>query len=151
VNQSTEKTKTAGQPTTGMSRREKFGRAFITIVALLTVAAFVDGVHRMVLAGTDRIWVETWRTFGYVVFAGLFTLLALRPRNMPALWELTMAHKLGVTLFGLWLGNDVPEVAVAVKMDFLLVVLIGSAWVLCRGWLSWGVWNVSAPVGEHQH
>jgi len=150
MNQSTGKTKVVAQPTTGISRREKFGRACITLVALLTVAAFADGVHRMVLAGTDRIWVETWRTFAYVVFAGLFSLLALRPRNMPGLWELTMAHKFGVTLFGLWLGNDVPEVSVAVKMDFVLVVLIACAWVSCRGWLSWKVWNVPAPTAERQ-
>lgn len=103
----------------------------MAVVVLLTIGAFADGVHRMILATPDRIWVETWRTFGYVVFVGLFSILALFPRNMPALWELVMAYKFGVSMFGLWLGNAIPEVSVAVKMDLVLVLLIASSWVLC--------------------
>jgi hypothetical protein len=35
----------------------------------------------MSIANADRIWVETWRTFAYVVFAGLFAILAWKPRR----------------------------------------------------------------------
>lgn len=139
-------TEAGTQAAAGIARKDKIGRALMTVVALLTVAAFVDGLRRMGLANPDRIWVETWRTFGYVVFVGLFTLLALRPRNFPALWELVMAHKLSVSLFGLWLGSAVPEVSVAVKMDLLLVGLIAPAWVLCRGWMGWSTWRTPDPL-----
>jgi hypothetical protein len=54
---------------------------------MLTIAAFVDGISRTGIAARDRIWIETWRTFAYVMFAGLFALLALRPRNSPALFD----------------------------------------------------------------
>lgn len=134
---------------TEVSWKDKLGRALMVLVVVLTIAAFVDGVMRMRIAPIDRIWIETWRTFAYLIFAGLFALLALRPRNSPAIWELTLAHKLAVTLFGLWLGNEVPEVSLAVKMDLALVVLIATAWVLCRGWLSWAAWRAPEPAAKH--
>jgi hypothetical protein len=117
--------------------REKFGRAAIVLLVLLTLGAFADGIMRMAAATTDRIWVETWRTFAYIVFAGLFALLAWRPRKSPGLWELTFAHKVAVVAVGLYLGNAVPEVSIAVKIDLVLVALIVTGWILCRGWLSW--------------
>lgn len=118
-------------------RADRLGRLIMAGVVLLTLLAFADGLRRMSMANVDRIWVETWRTFAYVVFAGLFAILALKPRSSPGVWELTFGHKTAVVLFGLWLGDTVPEVSLAVKIDFLLVVLIAASWVLCRGWLSW--------------
>lgn len=125
--------------------REKVGRALLATVVLMTLVALIDGLQRMGAAAADRIWVETWRTFGYVVFAGLFALLGLRPRNLPGLWELVMLHKFAVSAAGLWLGNAVPEVSIAVKIDLVLVALIAASWVLCRGWMSWSVWNAADP------
>jgi hypothetical protein len=118
-------------------RADRIGRLIMAVVVLLTLLAFADGLRRMSVANVDRIWVETWRTFAYVVFAGLFAILASKPRSSPGVWELTWGHKTAVVLVGLWLGNEVPEVSLAVRIDFLLVVLIVVAWVLCRGWLSW--------------
>lgn len=116
--------------------RDRIGRLLMWFVAALTMIAFADGLRRMALVGPDRIWVETWRTFAYVVFAGLFSLLALRPRETLGLWELTFAHKIAVVLFGLTLGN-VPEAQVAMVVDAVLVVLIAVSWWLCRGWVTW--------------
>jgi hypothetical protein len=50
----------------------------MALVVVLTIAAFADGISRMGIAITDRIWIETWRTFAYMMFAGLFARLALR-------------------------------------------------------------------------
>ena len=55
----------------------------------------------MAAAGSDRIWIETWRTFAYIVFGGLFVILAWRPQHSPGIWELVFAHKSGVVLYGL--------------------------------------------------
>lgn len=118
-------------------RRDRIGRLILAAVVFLTLAAFADGLRSISIAKVDRIWVETWRTFAYVVFAGLFAILAMKPRSSPGIWELAFGHKTAVVLFGVWLGDRVPEVSLAVKIDFLLVVLILFAWVLCRGWLSW--------------
>jgi hypothetical protein len=74
--------------------KDRLGRALMALLVALTIVAFVDGIRRMRIATTDRIWIETWRTFAYMMFAGLFALLALRPRNSPAIWELTFGHKL---------------------------------------------------------
>jgi hypothetical protein len=115
---------------------DRIGRIVLWLLVAMTIVAFADGVRQMGLAGSDRIWVETWRTFAYLVFAGLFAILALRPRTSPGLWELTFGHKIAVVLFGLTLG-DVAEAHVAIAVDAVLVVLIVLAWWLCRGWLSW--------------
>ena len=116
--------------------RDRTGRMVMGLVALLTIFAFADGLRRMGAAAPDRIWIETWRTFAYVVFAGLFAILTWRPRSSPGLWELTLGHKLGVVLFGLTLG-DVPEAHLAMIVDAVLVVLIATGWWACRGWESW--------------
>ena len=115
---------------------DRIGRIVLGLLVAMTFVAFADGVRRMGLAGSDRIWVETWRTFAYLVFAGLFAILAWRPRTSPGLWELTFGHKIAVVLFGLTLGN-VAEAHLAIAVDAVLVVLIVLAWWLCRGWLSW--------------
>ena len=41
---------------------------------------------------------EAWRAYGLVVFAGLFILLALRPRAMRGVWELAIFDKAALTL-----------------------------------------------------
>lgn len=117
--------------------RDRIGRAIMAVVVILSLIAFADGWRRIWMAGPDRIWIEGWRTFAYLMFAGLFALLAMRPRSSPGIWELTFGHKTAVVLFGLWLGATVPEVSLAVGVDFGLVILIALSWLLCRGWMSW--------------
>jgi len=128
---------------------DRIGRLILAFVVLLTLVAFADGLRRTSIANVDCIWVQTWRTFVYVVFAGLFAILALRPRSSPGVWELTFGHKIAVVLVGLWLGETILEVSLAVKIDFLLVVLIATAWVLCRGWLSWSSKPQGSPSDAH--
>ena len=115
---------------------DRIGRILLWLLVAMTLGAFVDGLGRIGAAGPDRVWVEVWRTFAYLVFAGLFALLAVRPRQSPGLWELTAGHKLAVVVAGLTLG-DVAEAHIAMAIDTLLIVMIGSAWGLCRGWRSW--------------
>jgi hypothetical protein len=106
------------------------------LLVVLTLIAFADGLRRMAGAGSDRVWIETWRTFAYIVFAGLFAILAWRPRHSPGIWELVFAHKSAVVLYGLTLG-DVQEARAAIVVDTVLVLLIAVGWWLTRGWESW--------------
>jgi hypothetical protein len=116
--------------------RDTLGRGLMWLLVVLTLAAFADGLRRMGKAGPDRIWIETWRTFAYVVFGGLFAILAWRPQHSPGIWELVFAHKAGVVLYGLTLG-DVPEAPIAIVVDTVLVVVMTAGWWLTRGWKSW--------------
>src|SRR5215831_11544334 len=116
--------------------RDKLGRAVMLLLLVLSLGAFADGLRRMAVAGSDRIWIETWRTFAYVVFSGLFAILAWRPRQSPGIWELVFAHKTAVVLYGLTLGG-VPEARAAMAVDALLVLLTAVGWGLTRGWKSW--------------
>jgi uncharacterized BrkB/YihY/UPF0761 family membrane protein len=65
--------------------RDTAGRGVMVLTALSTLVAFADGLRRMHAASDDRLWIEGWRTFGYVVFAGLFAVLAARPRRSPGI------------------------------------------------------------------
>ena len=141
----------ATQPAAFIRLKDRIGRVLMGVVVLMTIGAFVDGLQRMGVANSERIWIETWRTFGYVVFVGLFALLALRPRNMPALWELVMGHKFAVSMYGLWLGGEILDASIATKIDLVLVALIASAWVLCRGWMAWSVWRAPDPAEQLMH
>src|SRR5262249_62276627 len=113
--------------------RDKLGRGVMWLLVVLSLAAFADGLRRMGAAGADRIWIETWRTFAYVVFSGLFAILAWRPRQSPGIWELVFAHKNAVVLYGLTLG-DVPEEHAAVAVDTVLVMLIAAGRGITREW-----------------
>jgi hypothetical protein len=116
--------------------RDTAGRGVMVLTALSTLVAFADGLRRIRAASDDRLWIEGWRTFGYVVFAGLFAVLAARPRRSPGIWELTFGHKLAMVIYGAAIG-DVFEAVIASRIDLGVVVMITIGWVLCRGWESW--------------
>jgi hypothetical protein len=117
-------------------RADRIGRGLMWVNFVATLVAFADGVNRMVNASDDRLWVEGWRTFAYLVFAGLFALIALRPRGQRGLWELILGHKTALVVFAVVLGG-VPEARLAGLVDFALVLLTAMAYVLCRGWRAW--------------
>ncbi len=51
--------------------------------------------------------------FGFVVFVGLFALVAWRPRRIPGVSELTFGHKLSMAVAGLVDKVSVGSIAVA--------------------------------------
>ena len=108
----------------------------------LWLAAFGAGVSAVISAST--VWqadsattvVETWRAYGYVVFAGLFVLLALRPHRYRGVWELVIANKVALTATALGYavhGGIAGSAAIIIWDGGLSVVLI-VAYILCRGW-----------------
>ncbi|HEV7975456.1 hypothetical protein [Amycolatopsis sp.] len=121
---------------TPSDRADRVGRGLAVFASLATVGAFAGGIIAMTTAGDDRLWVEGWRTFTYLVFAGLFALLAVRPRQVPDVWELVLAGKSALVVFAVIVG-DIPEAQQAGIVDFGLVVVVALAYVLCRGWQAW--------------
>ena len=125
-------------PLTGSTARrlDRIGRVLLTLLALSTIYAFIDGLTLVAAAGDDRLWVEFWRTTAYLVFAGLFAMLAIAPRTRWGIWELVFAQKLAVTVFGL-LNFTVNEARRDATTDLVLVVVMAVCYVLCRGWHTW--------------
>ena len=126
-------------PLTGSAtarRLDFIGRGLMALLSLSTVYAFIDGCRLVAAAGDDRVWVEFWRTTAYLVFVGLFAMLAIAPRTRWGIWELVFGQKVAVTIFGL-LNFDVNEARRDATTDLVLVIVTAVAYVLCRGWYTW--------------
>jgi hypothetical protein len=87
-------------------------------------------------AGGATAVVETWRLYGFVLFAGLFACLAVRPHGHRGIWELVIANKLALTVTGIafaWHGG-VTGAANVVIWDGSLTAVLVAAYVTGRGW-----------------
>jgi hypothetical protein len=120
----------------GMTLTYRIGQGLMALAALGAVAAFIGGVGHIADAPTDRLWIESWRTFGFMVFAGLFALLAWRPTRSPLIWELVFLHKAAMATT-YWVAGSVPEASQAGPVDLVLCLMILIAWGLTGGWQSW--------------
>jgi len=133
MNGQTDAYRTVAAPT---SWPDRIGRGLMVLATLATFVAFADGVRRMSVVSNDRLWVEGWRTFAYLVFAGMCALLAAGPRAQRGVWELLLGHKTALVVFAAMVGN-IPEARLAGFVDLWLVATVGLAYVLCRGWEGW--------------
>ncbi|MFG1918297.1 hypothetical protein [Micromonospora sp. NPDC048898] len=115
---------------------DRIGRGFAAVAALATVVAFVNGLLLTLDAPDDRLFIEGWRVSSFAIFAALFALLAFRPRRSPGVWEILLAGKTALVVFGMAIG-DVPEARLSAFIDLGLVAVVATAYVLCRGWLAW--------------
>jgi hypothetical protein len=123
-------------------RLDLIGRVLLGLLAASTLYAFVAGWQIVADDGDDRLWVDFWRTTAYLVFAGLFVMLALAPRTRWGIWELVFGQKLAVSIFGLT-HITINEARLDASTDLGLVIVLAVAWVLCRGWRTW-----RAPAGD---
>ncbi|MEK8104647.1 hypothetical protein NKG94_04610 [Micromonospora sp. M12] len=117
-------------------RADLVGRGLAALAALATGVAFVNGVLLSINAADDRLFIEGWRVSSFGIFAALFALLAIRPRQTAGVWEIVLAGKAALVVFGALIG-DVPEARLSAIIDFGLVAVVAAAYVLCRGWLAW--------------
>ncbi len=100
------------------------------------LVAFAGGIEVAASAPPEFMWVETWRTTGFLVFAGMFALLAARPRLSAGVWELAFFHKAAMVGAAVFLGGA-HGIAAAGAIDAILVSLLVLSYFLTRGWLSW--------------
>ncbi|AOW85794.1 hypothetical protein BC342_03845 [Streptomyces olivaceus] len=124
---------------------DRIGRWLMAFDAVATLGALARGIQIMTDVSDERLLTEAWRTFAYVLFAGLWALVAVAPRGQRGLWELLLLHKTAVTVFALAVGH-VPESSQTALVDGFLVVSTAAAYVLCRGWQAWRP-AAPAPVG----
>lgn len=133
--------------------RDRLARILMITLGIASVGAFATPALTFQSFAPDRINIETWRMFGFLVFAGLFTLLGLFPRRMTGIWELVFFHKAGVAVFLAYFVK--PDAAANVTFvdstgNIILVdmVLAGTTffcYLLTNGWRAW-----MQPRGEFQ-
>ena len=118
--------------------RDRAAMVLLLLAALGALFSFVDAVGATMVADPETRVTESWRMYGFVVFAGLFVLLAFRPRRSPGIWELVIFHKtaVAVTAAALVRGGAEDAVTVAAADGVLAVVLI-TAYVPSRGYSGW--------------
>ncbi|GAB3820458.1 hypothetical protein [Kribbella italica] len=127
---------------------DRIGRTLLAFDAVATVGAFAYGIGRVLEASDATVQMEFWVTTAYLVFAGLWALLAWRPRQFRGLWELVLAQKIAVTVFAFVLIDTDGASRNAVS-DTIMVVTTLAAYFLCRGWLTWRR-SGTAEVAEGQ-
>lgn len=119
--------------------QDRLGRGLMVLASIGALVAFGLGIAAVNTVSLETIWVELWRTFGFLVFAGMFALLALRPRLSAGVWELVFFHKLAMVITAVLLPNA-PDAKAAGSADAVILAMIVVAYFCTRGWLSWRVW-----------
>ncbi|MFJ1578041.1 hypothetical protein [Streptomyces sp. NPDC088182] len=121
------------------SRRwDRIGRVLMALNSAVTFAVFINGFFLMADASDDRMMVEGWRTFGYLVFSAMWAMLAYRPRQVPAIWEMVIFHKVAATVLAFTI-LDTTEGMQSSITDTTVAALTIFAYIVCRGWRSWRV------------
>jgi hypothetical protein len=122
------------------SRRDLLARGAMAICALLAIGAAVTVFAEAQARSPDDAWVHLWRATALLMFAGAFSLLALRPRLSPGIWELTFLHKAMLAVLAFL--NPSSIAAAEGLFDLGLTIAIVIAYVLTRGWSGW----LASPV-----
>lgn len=118
--------------------RDRVATVLLLLAALGALFSFVDAIGAAMAADPGARVTESWRMYGFLVFAGLFVLLALRPRRSPGVREPVIFHKtaVAVTAAALVRGGAEDAATVAAADGVLAVVLI-TAYFLSRGYSDW--------------
>ena len=119
--------------------RDRIAQALLVLAAIGAAFAVVGAIDAVANAGPATRMVETWRMLGFGVFAGVFLLLAYRPRSYAGIWELAILNKVGLTLFAFAYGSEVEGASTALVADGAITLMLVAAYVLSRGWQAWSV------------
>ncbi|WP_405164460.1 hypothetical protein OG203_04905 [Nocardia sp. NBC_01499] len=125
---------------TSSRRWDRLGRSLMALNSAAAFAVFINGCFLMADVSEDRLLVEGWRTFGYLVFSVMWAMLAYRPRRVPVIWEVVIFHKVAVAVLALTILNTTEGIQSAVT-DSTVAALTIFAYIACHGWESWRVIN----------
>jgi hypothetical protein len=118
--------------------RDRIATVLMLLSALGALYAFITAIGAVQTAGPATQQVETWRLFGFLMFAGVFVLLGLWPRRLPGLWELTIFCKVGLTIAeALLIPSNAVGAQFAALADGILSVFLVAAYLLSRGYTAW--------------
>lgn len=118
--------------------RDRIATALMLVSALGALYAFITAIGAVQTAGPATQQVESWRMFGFLMFAGVFILLGVWPRRLPGLWELTIANKVGLTIAeALLIRNNAAGAQFTAISDGILSAFLVAAYLLSRGYTAW--------------
>jgi uncharacterized transporter YbjL len=118
--------------------RDRIATVLMLVSALGALYAFITSIGAVQTAGPATQQVETWRMFGFLMFAGVFILLGVWPRRLPGLWELTIANKVGLTIAeALLIRNNAAGAQFTAISDGILSAFLVAAYLLSRGYTAW--------------
>lgn len=128
------------------SRGRATGRTLL-IVCALGAAGFAGWSLAQLQLATDQTFLgEAWHAFGLIVFAGLFALVAWRPRAYPGLMELTIVHSIGMFMLALT-NQDADGATATMILHGLLALALLVAYVVLGCVKAWGH-QPDAPAGS---
>ena len=132
--------------------RDRLGTVLLSVCAVGAAVSVVSAVATVSDAGSATEAVETWRLVGYAFFAGIFSLLALAPRQLRGLWELTIAAKLALPVAGSTFLRGATDAGTFVVFDGIVTVLLIAAYVAMAGWTARRPqrWPVRARRGDER-
>ena len=117
--------------------RNRIAMALLLLSAAGALVSFLGSIGPAVTASSETQVVEIWRAYGYLVFAGLFVLLAFWPRRFPGVWELAIFHKVALTISALTIISGAADAGNIVVADGLVAIFLIAAYVLSRGYAAW--------------
>ncbi|WP_112663706.1 hypothetical protein [Microvirga flavescens] len=120
------------------TRAERVAAVIMGLCGVAAIVAFASSIASIGHFEPDRALPEAWRSLGFLVFAGLFLLLAVYPRRVPGLWELAFLHKAGMVIVATFVvGLSHAQAQAVALVDGILAVLIFVSYMLARGYEAW--------------
>ena len=117
--------------------RDRIALALLLLSAAGALIAFLSSIGPALAASSDTQVVEIWRAYGYLVFAGLFVLLAFWPRRFPGVWELAIFHKVALTISALTIISGAAGAGTIIVADGLVGIFLIVSYMLSRGYSAW--------------
>jgi len=118
--------------------RDRTATVLMLLAAVGACVAFVSSISTVAAAGPATQVVEIWRLYGFIVFTGLYVLLAFWPRRYPGVWELAILDKAALGVTGLvLLGRGVGDAQTILIFDGSLAVITLMAYLLAKGYTGW--------------
>lgn len=118
--------------------RDRAATSLMLLVTLGAFVAFVTSISAVTTASPATQVVEIWRLYGFIVFTGLFMLLAFWPRRYAGIWELVILNKAALSITGLvLLGQGITDAQTILIFDGSLAAITIAAYVLAKGYTAW--------------
>ena len=130
----------SSDPSTGTVAiwRDRVATGLMLLAAIGAFISFVTSISSVATASPATQVVEIWRMYGFVVFSGLYALLAFWPRRYPGIWELVILDKAALGITGLvLLGRGVADAQTILIFDGSLAVITFVAYLLAKGYTGW--------------
>lgn len=118
--------------------RDRIATGLMLLAAVGALLSFALSLTTITATSPTTQVVEIWRMYGFVVFAGIYVLLAFWPRRYPGIWELAIFNKAALGITGLILLNQgVQDADTILIFDGTITVVTLLAYLLARGYTGW--------------